>query len=89
MKKHPIAKGNGLAQMQKDCEKAMTACVKHINENYDVSELCACFPRRVDELLDAKGEASEALTCARHFLQHFRRNADLSCRSLLTHGAHV
>ena len=56
MKKHPIAKGNGLAQMQKDFEKAMTACVKHINQNYDVSELCACFPRRVDELLDTKHE---------------------------------
>ena len=56
MKKHPIAKGNGLAQMQKGFEKAMTACVKHIKENYDVCELCACLPRRVDELLDTKGE---------------------------------
>ena len=42
MKKHPIAKGNGLAQMQKGFEKAMTACVKHINEKYDACELCAC-----------------------------------------------
>ena len=56
MKKHPIAKGNGLAQMQEDFETAMAACVKHINENYDVSELCACCPRRVDELLDTKDE---------------------------------
>ena len=56
MKKHPIAKGNGLAQMQEDFERAMTACVKHISENYDVSELCACFPRRADELLGTKGE---------------------------------
>ena len=56
MKKHPFAKGNGLAQMQKDFEKAMAACVKHINENYDVAAVCAGFLDRVEALAAAKGE---------------------------------
>ena len=55
MKKKPLAKGNGLVQMQKDFEAAMASCVKHINDEYEVTDLCRSLPRRILELADAKG----------------------------------
>jgi hypothetical protein len=41
--------------MQADFEAAMAASVEHINDNYEVADLCRSFPRRVDELIAAKG----------------------------------
>jgi hypothetical protein len=34
----------------------MASSVKHINDNYDVASLCKSLPRRVDEVIAAKGE---------------------------------
>ena len=56
MKKRPMTKGNGLVQMQKEFEAAMASSVKHINDNYDVASLCKSLPRRLDEVIAAKGE---------------------------------
>ena len=50
MKKQPLRKGNGLEHMQKEFVTTLASCVKHINDNYEVEDLCRAFPRRVDEM---------------------------------------
>ena len=56
MKKRPLKKGVGLPQMQKDFAAQMAACVRHINAEYEVDDLCSSFPERLAELRKAKGE---------------------------------
>ena len=56
MKKNPLTKGRGLPQLQKDFEATLASCVKFINENYEVEDLCTSLPRRIEELIAAKGE---------------------------------
>jgi hypothetical protein len=56
MKKQPLQKGRGLDQLQKDLVRALGDCVKHINHNYEVDNLCRAFPHRIDELIARKGE---------------------------------
>ena len=47
---------SSLPQMQKDFAAQMAACVRHINAEYEVDDLCSSFPERLAELRKAKGE---------------------------------
>ena len=55
MKKHPLKKGVGLDQMEKDFQATMKEAVRHVNTNYNVDGLCRSFPTRFSELVAAKG----------------------------------
>ena len=56
LKAHPLQKGRGLQSLREQLVRTLSACASHINSNYDVGGLSRCFPRRVNELIDAKGE---------------------------------
>jgi hypothetical protein len=56
MKKHPLQKGKGVAQMREDFVTTMDECMRHINAKYDVNGLCRSFPKRLAEMRLSKGE---------------------------------
>ena len=56
MKKNPLEKGVGLTQMHKDFEHTMIQCMRHINTNHDVDNLCRSFSHRLVELPQSEGE---------------------------------
>ena len=55
MRKHPLAKGVGLEQMEKDFQATMKEAVRHVYTNYNVDGLCRSFPTRISELIAAEG----------------------------------
>ena len=55
-KKHPFKSVSNVRDNQKVFCKLLKQCEAHINANYDVSALCKSFPRRISELLTAKGD---------------------------------
>ena len=54
-KKNPVRRRPDLEENKQAVVAALAQCAKHINEEYEVSELCKSMPRRVDELLLAQG----------------------------------
>ena len=46
----------GCAFWQKDFAAQMAACVRYVNAEYEVDDLCSSFPERLAELRKAKGE---------------------------------
>ena len=55
-KKHPVAKGAGVADMERQFRAILEQCAQHINAEYDVGGLCKAFPTRLRELIAAEGE---------------------------------
>ena len=55
-KKHPFKSVSNVRDNQKVFAKLLKQCEARINSNFDVSALCRSFPRRVRELLAAKGD---------------------------------
>ena len=56
MKKHPLKKGVGMPQMERDFVSTMDATMKDVNENYDVDGLCSSLPKRLADLKKSKGD---------------------------------
>lgn len=56
MKNHPFKSTKKVEENVKLFKKLLAQCEAHINKNYDVEALCRCFPRRVQALIDAKGD---------------------------------
>ena len=55
-KKHPFKSVSNVRDNQKVFATLLKPCEAHINSSFDVSALCRSFPRRVRELLAAKGD---------------------------------
>ena len=55
MKKNPLEKGVGIDAMQQQFKATMRDCVRHINSEYNVDDLCSSFPRRPLALKAASG----------------------------------
>ena len=56
LKKHPLQKGCGIAAMKEAFARTMNDCMSHINAEYDVADLSACYPKRMADLRARKGE---------------------------------
>ena len=55
-KKHPCKVTQDVASNELAMKAMMRDCVSHIRANYDLAGLCAGFRRRLQELVDAKGD---------------------------------
>ena len=55
-KKHPFKIVPNVRDNQKLFAKLLKQCEAHINAHYDVAALCKSFPRRIAELIAAKGD---------------------------------
>ena len=55
-KKHPFKTVSNVRDNQKRFTKLLKQCEAHINANYEVSALCKTFPRRIAELIAARGD---------------------------------
>lgn len=55
-RKNPVVKSYDLATNRAAVVAGLNACQRHINKEYDVSGLCSSLPRRITELLAAKGD---------------------------------
>ena len=55
-KKHPFKSVANVRDNQKVFAKLLKQCEAHINSNYDVCALCRSFPRRINEMVAAKGD---------------------------------
>ena len=55
-KKHPVRKGGGVADMERQFQAVLHDCAEYINANYDVAGLCRAFPARLAELARERGE---------------------------------
>ena len=53
---NPVPKVHDLEANKCAVVAALGACAKHINKEYDVKALCSSMPRRVAELVLAKGD---------------------------------
>ena len=55
-KKHPVLKGGGVLDMERQFKALLQQCGDYINAHYDVDALCRSFPERLQALVAAKGE---------------------------------
>ena len=55
-KKHPFKTVSNVRDNQKVFAKLLKQCEAHINAHYEVTALCKSFPRRIAELIAAKGD---------------------------------
>jgi hypothetical protein len=56
MRGHPFKATKKVEENVKFFKDLLAQCEKHINQNYDVTSLYNCFPRRIKALIDAKGD---------------------------------
>ena len=55
LKKHPLKKSAGLADMERQFQGVLRDCGAHVTANYAVDDLCSSFPARLRDLVAAKG----------------------------------
>ena len=55
-KKHPLSKGRGIDDMERQFKAVLMDCAAYINENYDVDALCRSFPERLKEMISVRRE---------------------------------
>ena len=55
-KKHPFKTVSNVRDNQKVFAKLLKQCEAHINAHYEVTALCKSFPRRIAELIAARGD---------------------------------
>ena len=55
-KKHPITRAGDLNQDVERTKMLMAQCLQHINASYEVGNLCASWPKRLQDLVDKEGE---------------------------------
>ena len=55
-KKHPLSKGRGVDDMERQFKAVLRDCAAYINANYEVDALCRSFPERLKAVISARGE---------------------------------